>query len=265
MAGRGFTAADSGRGLVGDASSPSFAGSVVLNEAAVRRLRLSAPLNQTIVMNGGQWTLRVVGVVKDALMLSPFSPAEPTFFIDRPQYTSTLIYRLSPKADIHDAVSKLTAIFNRYNPAYPYSWHFADESYATKFSLETLIGRLAAIFAALAIFISCLGLFGLATVMADQRRKEIGIRKVLGASVPQVWALLSKDFVWMTTLSVLVATPVAYYFLDRWLQQYDYRIVIRPWVFVAAGGAAILVTTLTVSFRSVKAALANPAESIRTE
>jgi putative ABC transport system permease protein len=162
-------------------------------------------------------------------------------------------------------VSKLTEIFNRYNSAYPYSWHFADESYAAKFSLETLIGRLAGIFAALAIFISCLGLFGLATVMADQRRKEIGIRKVLGASVPQVWALLSKDFVWMTTLSALVATPVAYFFLHRWLQQYDYRIVISPWVFVAAGGAAILVTTLTVSCRSVKGALANPAESIRTE
>ena len=251
MAGRGFVAGDSN--------------SVILNESAVRRLGLRAPLNQNIVMNAGQWKLRVVGVVKDALMLSPFSPAEPTFFIDRPQYTYTLIYRLSPKADIHDAVSKLTTIFNRYNPAYPYSWHFADESYAAKFSLETLIGRLAAIFAALAIFISCLGLFGLATVMADQRRKEIGIRKVLGASIPQVWALLSKDFVWMTTLSALVATPVAYYFLHRWLQQYDYRIVISPLVFVAAGGAAILVTTLTVSFRSVSAALANPAESIRTE
>ena len=251
LAGRGFTAADSG--------------SVVLNEAAVRRLRLVAPLNQTIVMNGGQWKLRVVGVVKDALMLSPYSPAEPTFFVDRPQYTNTLIYRLSPEADIHEAMSKLTAIFNRYSPAYPYSWHFADESYAAKFSLEMLIGRLAAIFAALAIFISCLGLFGLVTVMADQRRQEIGIRKVLGASVPQVWALLSKDFVWMTTLSALVATPVAYYFLHRWLQQYDYRIVISPLVFVAAGGAAIVVTALTVSFRSVKAAMANPAESIRTE
>jgi ABC-type antimicrobial peptide transport system permease subunit len=239
--------------------------SIILNEAAVRRLRLKDPINQYITMNGRQWKFRVAGVVKDALMISPFAPAEPTFFIDRPAYTNTIIYRLNPKANIHDAVDKLTPIFQRYNPAQPFIWHFADESYAAKFSVETLIGRLAALFAALAIFISCLGLFGLATYMADTRRKEIGIRKVLGASVPQLWALLSRDFVVMTAISALIASPVAWYFLHSWLQQYAYRITINLLVFVLAGGAAIAVTVLTVSFRSVRAALTNPAQSIRTE
>jgi ABC-type antimicrobial peptide transport system permease subunit len=216
-------------------------------------------------MNGGQWKLRVVGVVKDALMLSPFSPAEPTFFMERPQWTRTILYRLAPTADVHETLSRLKTIFDRYNPGYPYTWHFADDSYAARFSLETLIGRLAGIFAALAIFIACLGLFGLATHLADHRRKEIGIRKVLGASVPQIWALLSRDFVWMTAVGAVIASPLAYYFLNRWLQQYTYRITISPLVFLLAGVAAVGVTLLTVSFRSIAAARANPASSIRTE
>jgi putative ABC transport system permease protein len=250
-AGHGFTDADSA--------------SVILNESAVRRLKLTSPINHYVLMNGRQWKFRVVGVVKDALMISPFAPAEPTFFINRPAFTNTMIYRLAPGVNIHDAVQKLGPIFRHYDPAQPFTWHFADERYAAKFAVETLIGRLAALFAALAIFISCLGIFGLATYMADTRRKEIGIRKVLGASVPQLWALLSRDFVVMTAISALVATPLAWYFLHSWLQQYAYRITINPLVFLLAGGAALAVTLLTVSFRSVKAALANPARSLRSE
>jgi ABC-type antimicrobial peptide transport system permease subunit len=218
-------------------------------------------------MNGGQWKLRVVGVVRDALMISPFSHAEPTFFMDRPQYANTLLYRLAPSVNVnvHEVISKLKPLFDRYNRGFPYTWHFADETYAAQFSLETLVGELAALFGGIAIFIACLGLFGLVSFLADHRRKEIGIRKVLGASVPQVWALLSRDFVWMTTLSALIASPLAYYFLNRWLEQYPYRITINPLVFLLAGGAAVLVTLLTVSFRSVAAARANPVNNIRTE
>lgn len=252
IAGREFSTGDSADG-------------VIINEAAVRRLHLGSPLGQRITMNGGQWKLRVVGVVRDALMISPFSPAEPTFFMDRPQYTNTLLYRLAPAVDVHEAISKLKPIFDRYNPGYPYTWHFADEAYAAQFSMETLVGRLAALLAGIAIFIACLGLFGLACFLADFRRKEIGIRKVLGASVPQIWALLSRDFVWMTTLSAVIAAPLAYYFLNRWLEQYPYRITISPLVFLLAGGAAVVVTLLTVSFRSVAAATSNPVDSIRTE
>ena len=162
-------------------------------------------------------------------------------------------------------VNQLTAIFNKYDPAYPYIYSFTDADYASKFNLEMLVGKLAGLFACLAIFISCLGLFGLAAYMAEQRTKEIGIRKVLGASVSQVWLLLSKEFILLVIISCVIASPVAYYYLDNWLTQYSYRITIKPFVFIAAGIAAILITIITVSFQAIKAAIANPVKSLRTE
>jgi ABC-type antimicrobial peptide transport system permease subunit len=128
-----------------------------------------------------------------------------------------------------------------------------------------LIGKLAGLFAAFAIFISCLGLFGLAAYMAEQRNKEIGIRKVLGASVSQVWLLLSKDFIVLVILSCAIASPVAFYYLQSWLQKYDYRVTISPFVFIVAAIAAILITIVTISFQAIKAALANPVKSLRSE
>jgi putative ABC transport system permease protein len=160
---------------------------------------------------------------------------------------------------------QLTAIFNKYDPAYPYSYQFADASYATKFNMEVLVGKLGGIFAGLAIFISCLGLFGLAAYVAEQRTKEIGIRKVLGASVLQVWLLLSKDFIALVLLSCVIATPIAFYFLHNWLQKYAYRISIGAGVFIIAAGMAILITLVTISFQAIKAAIANPVNSLRSE
>jgi putative ABC transport system permease protein len=175
------------------------------------------------------------------------------------------LYRLSPKIKTQDAVAQLTTIFNKYNPAYPYTYNFADENYASKFNLEMLIGKLAGLFAALAIFISCLGLFGLAAYVAEQRTKEIGIRKVLGASIQQVWLLLSKDFIVLVFISCLIAVPVSFYFLNNWLMNYEYRISIGAGVFLLGGVMALLITVITVSFQSIKAALANPVKSLRTE
>jgi ABC-type antimicrobial peptide transport system permease subunit len=175
------------------------------------------------------------------------------------------MYRLSKNISSKDAIAKLTTIFNKYNPAYPYSYQFVDEEYANKFNLELLIGKLAGLFAAFAIFISCLGLFGLAAYMAEQRNKEIGIRKVLGASVSQVWLLLSKDFIVLVILSCAIASPVTFYYLQSWLQKYDYRVTISPFVFVVAAIAAILITIVTISFQAIKAALANPVKSLRSE
>ena len=176
-----------------------------------------------------------------------------------------LIYRLSPNIKTQDAVTKLTTIFNKYDPAYPYDYSFSDEDYASKFNLEMLIGKLAGIFAGLAIFISCLGLFGLAAYVAEQRTKEIGIRKVLGASVQQVWILLSKDFIVLVLISCLIAAPVSYYFLHNWLLSYDYRISIGASVFIAGGLMALFITIITISFQAIKAAIANPVKSLRTE
>ncbi len=238
-------------------------GTVILNQAAVKVMNLKDPINQLITWNGGD-TARIIGVVQDAVMESPFSPVNPVVFYHG-RWGSNVIYRLADNVSTHKAIDKLAAIFNKYNPSYPYLYHFADESFAEKFKLETLIGELAGLFAVLAVFISCLGLFALAAYMAEQRTKEIGIRKVLGASVTQVWLLLSKDFIVLVLISCVIASPVALYYMHNWLQQYDYRISINPVVFVAAGIAAIAITILTISFQAIKAAIANPVRSLRTE
>ncbi len=248
--GRGFSG-------VGDTNT------AILNEAAVKRMRLKEPvINQMI---GSDAQTRVIGVVKDALMLSPYDPADPTMFgySDRP--LGVLMYRLSPHIPTQKALATLTTIFNKYNPSFPYSFEFVDQVYAAKFNTELLIGKIAGIFAALAIFISCLGLFGLAAYTAERRTKEIGIRKVLGASVSQIWMMLSKDFILLVMISSVIASSVALYFLQGWLQKYAYRINIGAGVFIISAVAAILITVITVSFQAIKAALANPAESLRTE
>jgi len=237
--------------------------SAVLNEGAVKKMRFKQPLGQVFGWNGR--TLRVVGVVKDALMLSPFTPADPTVFMMDKRNLTAIMYRLRPEISTANAIAALTPIFTKYNPSSPYRYTFADDAYATKFRLEKLIGRLSGIFAILAIFISCLGLFGLAAYMAEQRTKEIGIRKVLGASVQQVWLLLSKDFVILVLISCVIASPIALYFLQNWLQKYQYRVSIGPWVFIAAAIAAVIITIVTISFQAIKAAVANPVKSLRTE
>jgi putative ABC transport system permease protein len=245
-------------------SSPvTFVSSVILNEAAVKRIGLKQPLNQLITWNGGNQA-HIVGVVKDALMESPFETVKPLVFTHG-RGGNYILYRLTPGTKNRDAIAKLTTIFDHYNPTYPYIYTFVNEEYNHKFNLETLVGTLASLFAGLAIFISCLGLFGLAAYTAEQRTKEIGVRKVLGASVGQVWFLLSKDFLLLVLLSCLIASPIALYFLQDWLLKYDYRISIGPAVFVLAALAALAITLATISFQAIRAATANPVRSLRTE
>ncbi|MCB0634707.1 MAG: FtsX-like permease family protein, partial [Lewinella sp.] len=156
-------------------------------------------------------------------------------------------------------------IFEKYNPNYPFEYEFVDDAYAQKFHLEVTISRLASLFAGLAIFVSCMGLFGLATYMTEQRRKEIGIRKVLGATVAQLWLMLSKEFLFLVFISCLLATPLALYFAQNWLQQYDYRITITPISFVIAGLLAMIITLLTVSLQAIRVGTARPVDSLRSE
>jgi len=249
----------SGRDFLIDADSTN----VILNETAVKRLRFSEPLNQIISWQGR--TLQVIGVVKDAVMLSPFAPTEPMMYLYHPHYENFLIYRLSPNVKTHEAIEKLTTIFNKYNPAFPYMYEFSDQHYAAKFSIEVLVGKLAGIFAGLAIIISCVGLFGLTAFIAEQRSKEIGIRKILGASVSQLWLLLSKEFIVLVLVSCVIASPVAYYFLQNWLQKYDYRIGISPLIFLMAALMALIITIGTISYQAIRAAIANPTKVLRTE
>ena len=246
-----------------DFSGSNDSTSVIFNETAIARLRIKDPVGQKIKWDDKEFI--IAGVVKDALMISPFKSPDPTMFYCQPDPQSILLYKLSPGLKTQDAITRLTSVFNKYNPAYPYNYSFANEDYASKFKLEMLIGKISGLFAGLAIFISCLGLFGLAAYVAEQRTKEIGIRKVLGASLSQVWILLSKEFMALVLLSCVIASPIAYYFLNGWLTNYNYRISIGPGVFMLSALVAILITIVTISFQAIKAAVANPVKSLRTE
>ncbi len=237
--------------------------SVILNEAAVKRMRLQHPVGEILKWRDKPMT--VVGVIPDIQMESPYRPVSPLTIIFDKDWVGNVDIRLNPNMSASKALALMKPIFDKFNPAYPFEYHFADEEYAKKFNYEELVGNLAAIIAILAIFISCLGLFGLASFTADQRIKEIGVRKVLGASVFNLWRLLSKDFLVLVLLSCAIAIPVGWYFMNEWLKNYQYKTDINMEVFVIVVLAAIAITLITVSFQAIKAAMANPVKSLRTE
>ena len=241
----------------------SDSNSIILNEAAVKLTGIKNIVGK--IIRKDQKNLTVVGVIKDMVMESPYAPVTPTIFAVNPGWVNVIDVRMKAGIPLQDALAKIAKVFEKYNPAAPFDYKFIDEEYAQKFSDEQRIGNLATFFTALAIFIACLGLFGLASFVAEQRKKEIGVRKVLGASVFNLWGLLSKDFVMMVLISFLIAAPVAYYFMHNWLQNYQYRTNLSWWIFAASGTGALMITVLTVSFQSIKAAMANPVKSLRTE
>ena len=251
-----------GRPFSNDYKSDSNA--VILNETALKMIGYENPIGKTI-KNGNQ-DLKIVGIIEDMLIQDPFKPVNPTVILFNSGAASNNIYlRLKPNVSVRTALATIQPIFEKYNPAYPFEYGFSDEEFARKFRVENQVGKLAAIFAILAIIISCLGLFGLAAFMAERRTKEIGIRKVLGASVINLWSLLSKEFVWLVLAGCLIACPLAYWLMSGWLQGYDYRITINWWIFFAAGVVAIAIALLTVSSQAIKVAIANPVKSLRTE
>lgn len=172
---------------------------------------------------------------------------------------------MKPGIGIKDALSKIEVVFKKYNPAASFDYSFNDEDYSRKFADEQRVGRLATFFTVLAILISCLGLFGLASFVAEQRKKEIGVRKVLGASVLNLWQMLSKEFVLLVSISCLIAIPFAWYYLSHWLKQYDYKTTLSWWIFIVSGAGALLIALLTISFQAIKAAIANPVKALRSE
>jgi putative ABC transport system permease protein len=250
-----------GRDFSRDFSTDTAA--VILNETAVKLMSLKNPVDEIITW--GQTNYKVIGVVRDMIKESPFKQVKPTFFVLNYESANVIHIKLATQLPTNEALAKVEQVFRTYNPAAPFDYKFVDEQYARKFGDEERIGKLAAGFAGLAILISCLGLFGLATFMAEQRTKEIGIRKVLGASVFNVWRLLSKEFVFLIIIAFCLATPIAYYVLSDWLQNYEYRTELSWWIFAASGMGALVVTLLTVSYQSIKAALLNPVKSLRSE
>ncbi len=237
----------------------------IVNEAAVKFMGLKNPVGKTMMWSENSF--KIIGVVKDMVNQSAYEAAKPSFFYLPRHWSniSNINLKINPAMGAHDAVAKINALFKKYDPSASYTIQFVDEDYAKKFENEERIGKLASCFAGLAIFISCLGLFGMASFMAEQRTKEIGVRKVLGATVFNLWQLLSKDFVQLVIISLLIATPVSWYFMHSWLQSYEYRTGITWWIFAVAAIGALVITLLTVSYQSIKAALANPVRSLRSE
>ena len=251
-----------GRDFSRDFATDSLA--FIMNESLAKFLGFQDPIGKILKWNDRPYT--IIGIVNDIMQESPFYPVRPTLYhIESYDNMYNIIFKLNPNKPVGQSLSKIEQVFKKYAPEVPFNYKFVDEEFGNKFRTEERIGKLASYFAVLAIFISCLGLFGMASFVAEQRTKEIGIRKVLGASVMGVWRLLSKEFIFLVLLSCIIASPVAYYYLDNWLTNYDYRIEIKWQVFVIAALAALLITVVTVSFQAIKAALANPVKSLRTE
>ncbi len=244
---------------------PYDTSSMLLNESAVKAMRLKDPIGQ-IVKDGEGQVWHVVGIVKDFIFESPFeAKVSPTMIQGPKGFFQVIHFRLNPANSITVNVAKAEKIFRQYNPQYPFECIFTDEAYAKKFKEEQRVGQLAALFAGLTIFISCLGLFGLATYMAENRIKEIGVRKVLGASVAGITTLLAKDFIKLVLVAFIIASPIAWFSMDKWLGGYGYRIDIGWEVFALSGVLALLIAILTVSYQSIRAAIANPVKSLRSE
>jgi putative ABC transport system permease protein len=235
----------------------------VINETAAKFLGFKNPVGTILKWNGKPYT--IIGVIKDMVVQSPYKPVRASLFHISKNAENVVILKLNPESAPREALSKIETVFKKYNPAAPFDYKFVDDEYAKKFGDEERVGKLATFFAALAIFISCLGLFGLASFVAEQRTKEIGVRKVLGASVVNLWGLLSRDFVGLVILSCVISAPIAWYFLSDWLLKYEYRTEISWWIFIVAALGALSITLLTVSYQSIKAALMNPVKSLRSE
>jgi ABC-type antimicrobial peptide transport system permease subunit len=236
----------------------------VINEATEKFLGFENAVGEFLIWNERPYT--IIGVIKDMIVESPYEPVRPSLWhIDRDDNISLAILKLNPEMGAHEAIEKIKTVFNKYSPASPFSHEFVDVEYARKFSDEVRIGKLASFFAVLAIFISCLGISGLASFVAEQRTKEIGVRKVMGASVVNLWGMLSKDFLKLVAFSLLLAMPAAWYLMSNWLQKYQYRSTMAWWIFAGAGFGAMAITLLMVSYQSIKAALANPVNSLRSE
>ncbi len=240
---------------------------IIINETAAKDMGFKNPVGQFVKTAGGTKSFQIIGVIKDMIMGSPYEPEKRgIFFLDATNQTASQIeIKIKPTVSANAALPKIEAVFKNIIPSAMFDYKFVDEEYANKFSQEQRIGKLSTFFSILAIFISCLGLFGLTSFVAEQRRKEIGVRKVIGASVFNIWNLLSKEFIGLVVISLFIASPVAYFFMNNWVQKYTYHTNVSWWIFIAAGAGALIITLLTVSFQAIKAAIANPVKSLRTE
>ncbi|WP_405412509.1 ABC transporter permease [Maribacter sp. Asnod1-A12] len=256
-----------GRDFSRDFASDSLG--VLINETAKKYLGMENPVGQLLRdadEEDPDPPLKIIGVVQDMITQSPYEAVKQGLYVyDRNGNSSFYNLRLNPNQSASQNITTIETIFKEHFPDLPFQYDFVDGEYGQKFASEERIGTLSGVFTALAILISCLGLFGLTSFVAEQRKKEIGVRKVLGASIFNVWNMLSKDFLKLVVISCFIAVPIAYFIMNGWLQEYPYRVVLKWWIFAIAMLGAMLVTIATVSFQAIKAARANPVKSLRTE
>jgi len=252
IAGRDFT-----QGSVADSAS------MLMNEAAVKITGLKDAVGKQFTYNNKKYTL--VGITSNVVMSSPFKPVDPMMVFYRPNRSNFVSIRLNPAVNPQTALRSLSAVFKHYNPAFPFEYQFADLEFGKKFSTEKLISKLTNIFAGLAIFICCIGLAGLASFTIEKRIREIGVRKVLGATVQQLLMLISKEFLKLVLIAFIIAIPLTWWLMSNWLEKYDYRVNISPWLFAVVGSVILLLTLIVVSMNTIRAAWRNPVKSLRTE
>ena len=242
---------------------PADSGYMILNEAAVKTMGLKDPMGMKMNFFGKDYTL--TGVAANVVMANPYKPVEPLMMLYRPLGNNFVNIRLNDGVQPQQALKAIENIFKTYNPAFPFEYQFADQEFGKKFLTEDLIGKISFVFAALAIFICCLGLAGLASFTIEKRFREIGVRKVLGASVQQLLLLISTEFLKLVGIAFLIAVPVTWWAMTNWLQHYEYRISLSLWLFAVVGVLVLLLTLIIVSLNTIKAAVANPVKSLRTE
>ena len=252
--------------ITGRDFSPAFStdtANYLINQTAVKRIGYQNPVGQPLTMWGKPG--KIIGVIENFHFQSLHTPITPLILrLSTDPGTQNFMIRTQP-GQTQQALASMETLWKRMNPKFPFAYRFADQEYTNLYKSETVVGSLANYFAFLAIFISCLGLFGLSAFTAEQRTKEIGVRKVLGASIASVVALLSTDFLKLVVIAIVIASPLAWYSMSQWMQNFEYKVGLEWWVFVMAGVVAILIALLTVSFQSIKAALMNPVKSLRSE
>jgi putative ABC transport system permease protein len=250
-----------GRDFSKDIISDSNA--MIITTEALRIMGLENPIGETITRKDQTW--HIVGVVDNMIVGSPYSSDRAFLFFISRQQENVINIRLSNTMGTQEALGKIEPIYKKYAPSVPFNYKFTDAEFAKKFGEEERIGKLSSLFTYMALFISMLGLLGLAAFTAERRTKEIGVRKVLGATVMNICQLITREFVILVFISFLVAVPVSYYFMNEWLQNFEYRTTISAWIYLATGLMTLLLTILVVSFQAIKAAIANPVKSLRTE
>ena len=247
----------------------SDSNAVLINQTALKYMGIIDPIGKFLKDDDEEDPgppLKIIGVVEDMITQSPYEPVKQGVYVfDKHGNSSFYNMRLNPNQSASHNLAIIEGVFKEHFPSLPFQYDFVDDEYGEKFAAEERIGTLSGVFTALAILISCLGLFGLTSFVAEQRTKEIGVRKVLGATVFNVWNMLSKDFLKLVVISCFIAIPISYYVMNGWLQDYPYHVILEWWIFALAVIGALAITILTVSFQALKAANANPVKSLRTE